>query len=120
MTEPGLQSSGAQPRPEPYQVQMQLVPAEDSGGGGWRDEPRPRAGDRRAHPEAPSAWRGNCEGRPNVALRAQLLNRFFFWPRLVACGILDPQPGIEPTPPVKGRLGLPATGPPGKLSHLSF
>ena len=23
---------------------------------------------------------------------------FFFWPRCVACGILVPQPGIEPTP----------------------
>ena len=42
-----------------------------------------------------------------------------FCPRLVACGILVPQPGFEPTE-VEGRLGLPATGPPGKSPHLSF
>ena len=24
---------------------------------------------------------------------------FFFWPRRVACAILVPRPGIEPTPP---------------------
>ena len=24
---------------------------------------------------------------------------FIFWPHLVACGILVPQPGIEPSPP---------------------
>ena len=92
VAEPGLQSSGAQPRPESYQVQMQLVPAEDSGGGGWRDEPRPRAGDRRAHPEAPSAQHG-----PQGTATQSLF--FFFWPHLVACEILVPQPGIEPMPP---------------------
>ena len=94
MAELGLQSSGAQ-----------LVPAEDSGGGGWRDEPRPRAGDRRVYPEAPSSWRG----RPNMALGAQLLDHFFFfWPCLVACGILVPQPGIEPTPPCEVEAWTPS------------
>ena len=32
----------------------------------------------------------------------------------MACGILVPQPGIEPGPPALGATGVSATGPPGK------
>ena len=28
---------------------------------------------------------------------------FYFWPSCVACGILAPQPGIEPVPPASGE-----------------
>ena len=38
---------------------------------------------------------------------------FNFWPHRTTCGILVPQPGIEPTPPAL-EGGLLTTGPPGK------
>ena len=43
---------------------------------------------------------------------------FFFWPYRTACGILVPQPGIEPvSPALEG--GVSTTGPPGR-SPLSY
>ena len=38
----------------------------------------------------------------------------------MACGILVPQPGIEPGPPALGATGVSATGPPGKSRLLTF
>lgn len=38
---------------------------------------------------------------------------FFFWPQHTTCGILVPQPAMEPTPPaVEAQVST--TGPPGK------
>ena len=45
---------------------------------------------------------------------------FNFWPHLVACGILVPQPGIEPTlPALEGEIlttGLPEKSPSFEIS----
>ena len=44
---------------------------------------------------------------------------FFFFFGREACGILAPQPGIEPTPPALEGEVL-TTGPPGKSHFLAF
>ena len=31
---------------------------------------------------------------------------FYFWPHCAVCGILGPQPGIEPVPPALGARSL--------------
>ena len=59
------------------------------------------------------------EGWGGVTMRATVCNtvlatclvmlvfvRFFFWPCQAACGILVPQPGIEPVPPALGAQSL--------------
>ena len=43
----------------------------------------------------------------------RVLGVVFFWPHHAACGILVPQPGIEPRPP-QWKLGILTSGPPGK------
>ena len=93
VAEPGLQSSGAQPRPDPTPTKCKcsLYPLriQEVGDGEMSPGPGQETGERTQRPP-----------QPNTALRAQLLNHFFFfWPHLVACEILVPQPGIEPMPP---------------------
>ena len=43
---------------------------------------------------------------------------FFFWPCHLTCGILVPQPGIEPRPRQWERRVL-TTGPPGNSPHIA-
>ena len=42
-----------------------------------------------------------------------LVDFFFFWLCFLVCGILVPQPGIEPVP-LQWKCGVSTTGPPGK------
>lgn len=45
---------------------------------------------------------------------------FFFWPQLVACGILVPRPGIRAMPPASGAQSLnPSHGTAREVSALS-
>ena len=44
---------------------------------------------------------------------------FFFWLHHTACGILVPQPGIEPVP-LQWKHGILTTGPPGNSQPYTF
>ena len=56
---------------------------------------------------------------PPVSNSLIFLSFFFFWPPLAACGILLPQPGIEPMP-LQWKHGVLTTGPLGKSFNISW
>ena len=60
-------------------------------------------------------------GKTGSAFYLLILFHFilFFWPRHVACGILDPQPGIKPEPSAV-KVWSPTTGPPGNSLVSDF
>ena len=53
-----------------------------------------------------SAIRFFCHILHSILAPSNFLNHLFIWLYHMACGILDPQTGIQPTPPAFKVLGL--------------
>ena len=58
--------------------------------------------------------------QPQVCVCPFLIKKKYFWLYHAACGILVPQPGIEPTPPALEVQSLNRTGPRGEPLSSQF